>query len=123
MYRRDLESLFWSVFLVWLQVLKKRDSPGRFVLSRRTELSVLGGREGILLDDGTDEKLCTPKSYILKLYLVGQAKSKKLQNPSEVSQSYYIDGMSCEQFNRVALENGFLRCPQNIFHWSLTIYD
>ena len=115
LFLQDLESLFWSVFLLWLQVIKKRDSPGRFGFSRKTMVSVLGVRGGVLV--GEEEELVGPTIAVLHQYLVGQAKSKTLQVPSTLFSTFYNAGMEYKDFNAVLAQNEFLACPEEVFVW------
>lgn len=115
LFPQDLESLFWSVFLLWLQVIKNRESPGRFGSSRRTMVSVLGVRRGVLV--GEEEELIEPRSAVLRRYLVDQANKKTLQVPSTLFNTYYNAGMPHEDFNAVLAQNEIFACPEEVFVW------
>lgn len=115
MFLRDLESLFWTVFLLWLQIVKKRDSPGRFASARRTMISVLGVRGGALV--GEEEDLIQPSCSVLSEYLVGQASKKTLLVPSTLFRDTYIKGMAHKDFNATLAAKNLLACPEAIFVW------
>lgn len=118
MYRRDFESLFWSVFALWLQVLKNREAPGKFRISRRVDLSVLRDRGGSFVGD--NDELYEPLNAVLSNYLVGQAKSNSLHLPSAVFQSFHEENLTSERFNLKASSNGFLPCPPEIYQWIMS---
>lgn len=120
MFLRDLEALFWSVFAIWLQVVKNRETPSAFRISRQVDFSVLRDQGGSFVGEEDTAPLCQPADPLLKRFLVGQARDKKLLCPSTEFQKYVAEGgITVEDFNAKAAEDHILPCPPEIFDWLL----
>lgn len=116
MYVRDHESLYWSVFALWHQVIKQRDSPGRFRVNRLTDLSVLKDTGGSYLGD-SEPVLKQPSDSLLADFLVGQARRRCLWCPRTLFQNIYSEGMNTTTFNKKARAQQLLPCPPEVFEY------
>ena len=99
---------------MWLQVLKNREAPSAFRVSREIDLSVLRDRGGAFVGDSVGT-LYKPHCRVLEGFLVGQARSRTLWQPSVVFASFYEENLTVEDFNKKACSSGYLPCPTYIF--------
>lgn len=116
---RDLESLFWTIFLMWLQIIKGRETSNAFRASRRSDLCVLQMLGGAFIGENEDDaQLRKPSGDLLTCFLVGQARKKELLQPLILARSLIRDGCNtCESFNKRLRVDNLLPCPPDIFEW------
>jgi hypothetical protein len=88
MFLCDMEGLYWSVLVLWLQVLDKRSSWKSEDAAHRLVIVDQFAASGLVRDDDGDVKRVLPQLHVLRKYLQEQASAHKLLDPCIIMEEY-----------------------------------
>jgi hypothetical protein len=122
MFLCDLEGLYWSVLVLWLQVLDERSSWKSEDATHRLVIRDQFAAGGLVRNDDGDAKRVLPQLPVLRKYLQEQASARKLLDPCTIMEEYL--GLKIEdeelwllEVKRIENDRALLCCPRDVLKW------
>ena len=122
MFLCDMEGLYWSVLVLWLQVFDKRSSWKSEDATQRFVMMDQFAAGGLVRDDDGNIKRVLPQLDVLRKYLQEQASAHKLLDPCVIMEEYL--GLKIEneelwlsEVKHIEKDRGLLSCPRDVLKW------
>lgn len=124
MFACDLEGLYWSILVLWLQVVEGRSTWKSLKSKDRQVLLLQLGFRGMIVEEGDSLKNVLPGHPALRKFFQEQANSRCLLSPRTQMDNYFkmiktdeTEEAWCAKVEEVEKAQSLLPCPRDVLKW------